>query len=115
MSMKAFNCFLLLACLPLHTQAEDKAKLEVHEWGTITVFSGSDGIPLNWYQGWGDADPLPSFVQINAAGSKGWPAQAAPVRMETPVIYFYPETPMRVSVSTAFKDGDLTEWFPAVK
>jgi hypothetical protein len=113
--MKASTFLALLACLPLHAQAEDDAKFEVHEWGTITVLSGSDGIPLNWYQGWADADPLPPFVQINPAGSKAWPAQAAPVRMETPVIYFYPESPLRVSVSMSFKDGDLTEWFPTVK
>jgi hypothetical protein len=114
--MKARICLLLLVCLSLPARAENTPKLEVHEWGTMTVLSGSDGIPLTWYQGQGFTDELPSFVQINYAGGKGiFNPQGSLVRMETPVIYFYPDKPLRVNVTATFIGGNLTEWFPAAK
>src|SRR5580698_3197799 len=41
------------------------AKLEVHEWGTFTMVSGSDGAPLRWYQPRESLAELPPFVQHN--------------------------------------------------
>jgi hypothetical protein len=114
--MKPILCFLLTVCLALHAQAKDPEKFEVHEWGTITVLSGSDGHPVNWYQGFGYLDELPSFVQPSPFGSKGGPFfNTAKVRMETPVIYFYPDAPMQVSVTASFQAGQLTEFFPQAK
>lgn len=117
---------LLLICLMQQSPSAEPARLKVHEWGTFTVLSGSDGVPLNWFQGPGFVDELPPFVQFNTrtgltkagAGTlnlTGGQPQGAAVRMETPVIYFYPEKPMRVSVSATFYGGELTEWFPSPK
>ena len=36
----------------------------------------------------------------------------ARVRMETPVIYFYPEKKTKVSVEVSFAQGSVTETFP---
>jgi hypothetical protein len=83
---------------------------EVHEWGTMTTVSGSDGLPLQWYQPSADLAGLPAFVGINPFQSKGRPA--AVLRMETPVIYFYPGQAMTVSASVAMPGGRITEWFP---
>jgi hypothetical protein len=114
--MKSHVCPLLLAFLSLTAQAKDHRNLEVHEWGTLTVLSGSDGLPLQWYQSSSVTDELPSFVERNPMGGKAglFPVKSI-VRMETPVIYFYPEEPMRVSVSVTYKGGQVTEWFPGIK
>jgi hypothetical protein len=105
---------LLLACFMQQAPSAEPTRLEAHEWGTFTVLGGSDGVPLNWFQGPGFADELPAFVQFNPfRGKAAFPAQGSLVRMETPVIYFYPEKPMRVSVSATFHGGELTEWFPS--
>ena len=61
--------------------------LEVHEWGTFTMLSGSNGTPVPWYQPFNDLARLPGFVGVSIMGKTG----SATVRMETPVIYFYPE------------------------
>lgn len=88
-------------------------KLEVHEWGTFTMVSGSDGVALPWYVTQRSASPLPRFVQSNpSVGGKLGPLSPDLVRMETPVIYFYPERPMHVTVKAEFLQGRLTEWFP---
>jgi len=82
--------------------------LEVHEWGTFTVLSGSDGNQISWYQPSSDLAALPAFVGRGMVPKSG----PAIVRMETPVIYFYPEKPQKVSVSAVFKNGNITETYP---
>ncbi len=85
-------------------------KLEVHEWGTFTVFSGSDGNLLRWYLPYLEQGALPAFVETNQPFAK---QSMSLIRMETPVIYFYPSTPMAVKVTASFTDGRFTEWYPA--
>jgi len=94
--------------------AAEAPKLEVHEWGTFTIVTGSDSLPLRWYQPIQSIAELPAFVGRNwMFGGKGGLGQPASfVRMETPVIYFYPEHAMPVSVRVAFQQGHITEWFP---
>ena len=111
-------CFLgVIFTTALHA-AQETAKLDVHEWGTFTIVSGSDGMPIQWYQPLGALSELPAFVypRQNADGafSYGYSKGGAPyfVRMETPVLYFYSEKPMPVTVEVAMKDGQITEWFP---
>jgi hypothetical protein len=88
-------------------------KLEVHEWGTFTVLSGSDGAALQWYQPGQDLDVLPEFVGGGfGAFSKGANISSY-VRMETPVLYFYPEKKMSVKAEVSFNSGRITDWFPA--
>ncbi len=82
--------------------------LEVHEWGTFTVLSGSDGAHIPWYASTDDLARLPDFI-LPATGSK---TGRAKIRMETPVIYFYPEKRTKVSVDVSFAHGSVTESFP---
>jgi hypothetical protein len=88
------------------------AELTVHEWGTFTVLVSSTGQPYQWYQAFADTAPLPPFVWRNGSEIKGAPGNGAMVRMETPVLYFYPSGPMDVTVTATYPTGKITEWFP---
>jgi hypothetical protein len=82
----------------------------VHEWGTFTSFSGSDGRPVGFLP---DNSNLPSFVYYQGENTKaGRLARAGAVSMETPVTYFYANEPMGVSVNVRFPKGWITEWYP---
>jgi hypothetical protein len=86
--------------------------LVVHEWGTFTSFSGSNGVPVGFRPNNSD---LPAFVYrlggdpdskaalLNAFGT---------VSMETPVIYLYSDREMQTSVRVGFPKGWITEWYP---
>lgn len=82
--------------------------MEVHEWGTFTVLSGSNGIQVPWYASFSDLARLPAFVSPGIGGKAG----LAKIRMETPVLYFYPERQQKVTVDVAFTGGTITETFP---
>lgn len=82
--------------------------MEVHEWGTFTVLSGSNCYQVPWYAQFSDLARLPGFVSPGI-GSKAGPAK---IRMETPVIYFYPESRQKVTVDVSFTGGTITETFP---
>ncbi len=107
--MKRKPLLSLLSCAALGGTAT-LAALEVHEWGTFTTLHGSHGRPLAWYQPAGDVAHLPDFVVNEALLDKSIPAIA---RMETPVIYFYPDEPGPVAVEALFNGGRITESFPA--
>ena len=108
--MRLIRLLPALMLLTTFCFAAEPANLEVHEWGTFTTVSGSDGVPLSWWQPLGaPATELPPFVQRNLFFSKG---ASFLLRMETPVIYFYPEKPMPVEVRAAMSGGHITEWFP---
>lgn len=85
--------------------------LEVHEWGTFTVLSTSKGGEVNWYQPFSDISQLPPFTYNPMAMKQR--ITAARTRMETPVLYFYPEKEMTVHARVAFRNGTITERFPA--
>lgn len=96
-----------------------EGKLEVHEWGTFTVLQGSDGKVIPWYQAPAKIVDLPQFIQpAMGSFSKSRPFNFSTaldsVRMETPVLYFYPEKAMDVRVSVGFPKGRVTEVFPPV-
>ena len=94
------------------------AALEVHEWGTFTVLQGSDGHVIQWYQAPDKIVDLPPFVRFNPyvrgkIATGNWASAGLDtIRMETPVLYFYPEEEMDVTVSATFPDGRITEVFP---
>jgi hypothetical protein len=97
------------------------AGLVVHEWGTFTSVAGSDGMPVSWRPLGGTSD-LPRFVYaIDPARVRGgWPPTIkanlrALVRMETPVLYFYADQALTVSVSVTFPEGVITEWYPKAR
>lgn len=92
-----------------------------HEWGTFTSIQGSDGVLLDW-NGIATSD-LPEFVyNWSRPGlqrfdptilTKAWSSSLQ--RMETPVIYFYPDKPMNVDVVVEFPKGKITEWYPQAR
>lgn len=98
-----------------HVTAKDAASLVVHEWGTFTNFSGSDGVQLE-FRPLLERD-LPGFVvdyQEHFGRSLGKYELRAFQRMETPVTYFYTPVERDVQVRVAFPQGLLTEFFPPV-
>ena len=105
--------------------------LVVHEWGTFTSLVDEQGRELAGINI--DDEPVPEFVHnLNRFllsrpvlsslhwqyRSKGAPRHHPQVtmRLETPVIYFYPppgqREPLRVDVSVRFRGGWLTEFYP---
>lgn len=115
MKAKLWSMMLMLGALAASAGAlcAEDSKLEVHEWGTFTVLSGSDGTALQWYQPGQDLDLLPEFVTGGIGPFQKGANISSFVRMETPVLYFYPEKEMPVKVEVAFNSGRITEWFPA--
>jgi len=98
------------------TTPSPDGKLIVHEWGTFTSFSGSNGAQLDFRPL--VADDLPWFVSTRElhAGipifTKG--RIRARIRMETPVTYFYTDVERTVRASVQFPSGLLTEFYPPV-
>ena len=94
-------------------------KFVVHEWGTFTSFSGSDGVRLE-FRPLVD-DELPGFVSNRVRQGGGMDLLfgkfdiSALQRMETPVTYFYVDEPREVEVKVDFPQGLLTEFYPPVQ
>jgi hypothetical protein len=96
-----------------------KNRLVVHEWGTFTSVVGADGTMLEWKPLIGS--DLPTFVYNRATAcetpeqwheEKGLPSFQ---RMETPVLYFYADEAMDVTVEVGFPKGLITEWYPRAR
>jgi hypothetical protein len=85
----------------------------VHEWGTDTIVVGSDGSMQRGLHH--EEEDLPGFVynRIKAGSLDG--AMSVHVKMETPVTYFYSDTPLTAKVSVGFPQGVFTQWYPAVQ
>lgn len=102
----------------------------VHEWGTFTSVAGPDGKAVPWLPLGGPND-LPCFVDYYqnrlyksfgpiVAGNIQTPVDynkargqlLGPIRMETPVLYFYASKRQVVNVRVAFPQGFVTEWYP---
>ena len=100
--------------------APAESNLIVHEWGTFTSIAGKDGVALEWRPLNGPPD-LPKFVHTIQEGSAGLRDAkpkadlSASVRMETPVIYFYSNNDVDVSVKVDFPKGKITEWYPQAR
>ena len=101
---------------PVKGTGRNAGKLIVHEWGTFTSFSGSNGVQLDFRPLINE--DLPDFVldrQMQSGVSilaKG--RIRARIRMETPVTYFYTDEERTVRASVEFPDGLLTEFYPPV-
>jgi hypothetical protein len=86
------------------------SSLTAHEWGTFTSIAGVDGSAMEWSPLSGSTD-LPAFVEhFRDPGFKL--GLRGTVRMETPVLYFYSSKEETVSVTVAFANGVITEWYP---
>jgi len=125
-----FLSFLLVVLASVPVRGEEL--LTVHEWGTITtqhLDSGEQSGGLNRIR---EDELLPPFVHVfdtdflieftkRAAPIPGasWGHKSVNMRLETPVIYFYPapgfdlSTPIDVTVE--FKGGLINEYFPEAK
>lgn len=96
--------------------SNEENKLIVHEWGTFTSFSGSNGVALDFRPLINN--DLPEFVEDRQSQfgvsilSKG--RIRARVRMETPVTYFYTNEELTIRASVEFPEGLLTEFYPPV-
>lgn len=88
--------------------AGEKDKFVVHEWGTFSTFSGSDGQPVKFHP---DDRDLPPFVYGNHRDVKGGRSDVM-VSLETPVLYFYTDRDRTVSVKVDFPTGLMTDWYP---
>lgn len=99
--------------------AETDDPLIVHEWGTFTTFSGSDGVFLDFRPLADEESDLPSFVVDRASSAIttlfSKKRLRGKVRMETPVTYFYTDRIRQVNVRVGFPDGLLTEFYPPVR
>lgn len=108
----------VLALLALGFRNDPVPAFVVHEWGTFTSVSGSDGVMVDWRPLVG-VDDLPKFVYREGTGRGVLTGRGAKdalptrVRMETPVIYFYSDREREVSVKVGFPKGRITEWYPA--
>ena len=102
--------------LSLLSAAPPTDGFSVHEWGTFTAVSGSDGVLLPGLEV--AEEDLPPFVYSHAGmgnpGGKGLLRELrdVTVRMETPVLYFYSDEPRRVRVDVGFEGGSISQWYP---
>jgi hypothetical protein len=103
-------------------------KLVVHEWGTFTSLQDEDGKAVGGINT--DDEPVPAFVHqlrkhllIEPTDLPPCFFQGAPhchpdvtLRLETPVVYFYPpkprSNPLTADVRVRFRRGWLTEFYP---
>jgi hypothetical protein len=114
------------------SQAKSRgSRFLAHEWGTFTTLQDEEGRGLHGINI--DDEPVPDFVHNldpfllarPLLSSLHWQyrQKAAPrhhplvtMRLETPVIYFYPPAgtsePMMVDVYVRFRGGWLTEFYP---
>src|SRR5947209_132420 len=111
MKGKRFWCFSLLAGAAAlvgaaRLPAAPAEALVVHEWGTFLTMQGSDGVTLDGM--YHEEHALPSFVHARSRDQLRIPAVS--VKGETPVIYFYTDRKLNVSVRVDFPHGVWTQW-----
>src|SRR5688572_9519929 len=127
--MRLASLLSALLLLPLVAlAAPDDKPLIVHEWGTFTSLQDEHGRTVGGVNI--DDEALPKFIHrlgerraTDAANpwvetfagkslSPGDPSVT--MRLETPVIYFYPPNnkPMALDITATFNGGVLSEYFP---
>lgn len=97
--------------------ATDGTGFVVHEWGTFTNYSGSDGIKLEFRPLLENDLPRFVFSRFGQPWSRTLSKSSlrSIQRMETPVTYFYTPVERDVEVRVDFPNGLLTEFFPPVR
>ena len=137
--MKALAPLVAAASLLVANISRADGPVIVHEWGTFTSLQGESGKAIGGINV--DDEPVPSFVygagfvhKLPGAGGepiygfglppypmeKGWrPAdQDVTMRLETPVIYFYPpkddaqNSALPLTVHVDFHGGLLSQFYP---
>lgn len=114
----ALHSALILSLLPLQAY-------EIHEWGTFTTVSGSDGQLLTGLQR--EEEHLPSYVRHHPGFNQPpiaqetlfaltkrlpIPVRNVKVKMETPVIYFHSDEAFTAKVNVGFEGGTISQWYP---
>jgi hypothetical protein len=123
-------------CVALLSGISAASAYTLHEWGTFTTVSGSDGVLLSGLER--EESPLPPFTYSHFglengnlprglmelmrrhgstpmfAATKGLrrPVRGVTVKMETPVIYFHADHGFDVSVKVGFNGGTISQWYP---
>lgn len=113
--MRTFTALLLLAA--------QASAYTLHEWGTFTTVSGSDGVLLTGLER--EESTLPHFahshlglangnVSMENGFGKGMnrPVAGVTVKMETPVIYFHSDKAFDATVKVGFEGGTISQWYP---
>jgi hypothetical protein len=118
--MKTKSPLLLTAALAAQLTLSLRASpnYTLHEWGTFTSVSGSDGKLLPGVHL--EEEPLPRFVYAHegmepgAGQDRRWvrPLAGVTIRMETPVLYFYTDKPFDAHVDVKFNGGSISQWYP---
>ena len=130
--MKPAIALLALLFLFQTADARENAPLVVHEWGTFTSLQDESGQAIGGINT--DDEPVPDFVHTIRGNILLWPTELPPsffakgfprlhphvtMRLETPVMYFYPPAdspaPMELDVRASFRGGWLTEYYPRAK
>lgn len=115
------RAFLFAAALAAVAPAQQQeppppANYVVHEWGTFTSMVGGNGLVLDGLHH--EEEALPDFVhdllRVDAFGTTQakLPASRVTQKMETPVIYFHSDEPLRVAVRVWFEQGLMTQFYP---
>lgn len=103
------------------TPPTNDGEFVVHEWGTFTTFSGSDGVFIDFRPLDVKHSDLPDYVFDRGSFSTGTIRAFSKgrlrgrVRMETPVTYFYTDRFRTVDVHVDFPSGLLTEFYPPAR
>ncbi|MDX1925158.1 MAG: hypothetical protein SFV81_01490 [Pirellulaceae bacterium] len=131
--VRSITCFTLACVLttaiatqlranePPTSEETSEGEFTVHEWGTFTTFSGSDGVFLDFRPLDVEHHDLPDYVFDRGSLSSnplryiGKRKLRGRVRMETPVTYFYTDRHRTVDVRVEFPEGMLTEFYPPVR
>jgi len=105
------------AATALAQEPSAKANYVAHEWGTFTSMVGQNGIVLEGLQR--EEEALPGFVhdllrieESAMATDTKLPASRVTQKMETPVLYFHADAPLRVRVDVSYRGGLMTQFFP---
>jgi len=115
-AVKSLTVLSITTLSAFANEAGKAGAFQVHEWGTFTTVSGSDGKLLTGLER--EEEYLPYFVQghagVNRRRGKGFyfPLRGVTVKMETPVIYFYGEPQKNVNVKVGFNGGSISQWYP---
>jgi hypothetical protein len=120
--MRSLILLLVLGLLVPITRAGSD-KLIIHEWGTFTSLQDETGRALGGINQ--DVEPLPSFVHDlsrtpDKIFGKGLPYGVdanITMRLETPVVYFYPgqSSVKTLDFSVKFQGGLLSQFYPDAK
>jgi hypothetical protein len=126
--MRGLIIAVLAACIS--TAASAAGRLVAHEWGTITTVHDAQGAPKTGLNRIDESEVLPDFVhRYEPETTRQDPKRRlgkstlvpgrpdVTLRLETPVIYFYPppneKFSQSIDVRVRFRGGVINEFYPS--